>query len=60
MSETTLTVEEISRISLGYNWTPDMSFDDFFNANTRLSRGESFEIFETLNMRYIQHQYENK
>ena len=60
MNDTKLTVEELSKISLGYNWNQEMSSEDFWKENKKLSRQEAFQIYETINCRYIHYKYEMK
>ena len=60
MVDTKLTYDEIHKISLGFNWMPDMSFDDFSLLNKKLSRSESYDIYESINERYILYKYELK
>lgn len=60
MTETLLTSREIEKISLGYTWSPEMSFDDFSTANSNVSRADAFEIFEMIEHRYIHYKFEVK
>ena len=57
--ETNLTEKELNQIALGYNWMPDMSYEDFIRLNPELSYDKSYELFEDIDKRYIQYVYEN-
>lgn len=58
--ERKLTDQEITKLSLGYNWNQEMSYEDFIRSNKKLSREQAFEIYSMINDRYIFHQYENQ
>lgn len=55
-----LTAEEVDKIALGYNWGSEMSLEDFCAANKKLSRQESYEIYEYINTRYVNYKYEKR
>jgi hypothetical protein len=54
----TLTKADLVKISLGYNWTVEMSYEDFVKANKNLDPRDSIEIWDTINQRYITLKYE--
>lgn len=54
-----LTNEELGRISLGYKWNPDMSYDEFCKKNSNLDKDKSYEVYKFIEQRYIQLRYEN-
>ena len=51
---------EFKKISLGFDWNPDMSYKDFCSANPKLSKERSWEVFNLIDKRYIEKRYENK
>jgi hypothetical protein len=51
-----LTKQEISDLSLGYNWNSEMGIDDFVRANN-LEYEKAYSIYEMINERYIDHVY---
>ena len=53
-----ITKEQFSKISLGYNWNPEMSFDEFCKANKKICRQDGFDIYEKINERYIHFKFE--
>jgi hypothetical protein len=55
-----LTEKELSKISLGFNWTPNMSYEEFVEKNFRVNFTTEFEMYEKINERYIQYVYENR
>ena len=56
----TLTKEQLSDISLGFNWHPDMDFEQFAKLNRRINYSERFTIFTEIEQRYIEMKYENE
>ena len=57
--ETNLTKEELSEITLGWNWNKDMSYDEFLNANPDADSVESFDLFQRIELNYLTYVYEN-
>lgn len=61
MKNTNLTEQEITEISLGYNWNPNMDFEAFHKANNgTLSKEGAWDIFEKIDKRYCEYIYENQ
>lgn len=49
-----LTEELLRKVSLGYNWFPDMSYDQFVKKNKfHVSLEKSWEIWNMIEKRYI-------
>lgn len=53
-----LTVEDVSRISLGYIWEPEMSYEEFCEKNPNLDFRNAPEIWEKIELRYIDFKFE--
>lgn len=51
--EKQLTVIEISNIAMGYNWNPDMSYEEFVEKNNNIGPGNGQEIWDLIEERYI-------
>lgn len=52
-----LTEEEIRKVSLGWNWNPDMSLEEFISKND-LNYTEGIDIFNQIDKRYILEAYD--
>ena len=52
-----LTEEELRKIALGYNWNPDISYEDFVKNNSHLTENTSYNIWNMIEKRYIEHLY---
>lgn len=57
--ETNLTEQELSEITLGWNWNKDMSYEDFLKANPDVAPIESFDLFQRIELNYLTYIYEN-
>ena len=55
--EKQLTKEDITKVSLGYKWDPEMSYETFAKINVNLSRSEAFNVYDIINLRYINLRY---
>ena len=55
--EKTLTDKEIKDISLGFQWNPDMSYEQFVKENGNLSYNSGHEMYDLINERYIAAKY---
>ena len=57
--ETNLTKEELNEITLGWNWSKDMSYEDFLKENPDVNTVESFDLFQRIELNYLTYIYEN-
>ena len=57
--ETNLTKEELNEITFGWNWSKDMSYEDFLKANPDVDSMESFDLFQRIELNYLTYIYEN-
>ena len=57
--ETNLTEQELSEITLGWNWNRNMSYEDFLRENPEINSLESFDLFQRIELNYLTHIYEN-
>ena len=57
--ETNLTEQELSEITLGWNWNKDMSYEDFLKKNPDVAPIESFDLFQRIELNYLTYIYEN-
>lgn len=57
--ETNLTKEELNEITLGWNWSKDMSYEDFLKENPKVDSMESFDLFQRIELNYLTYIYEN-
>lgn len=55
-----LTKQELSKISLGFNWNPDMSYEEFMSKNKRVSYESGWDLYDKINDRYIKLKYQEK
>lgn len=57
--ETNLTEQELNEITLGWNWSKEMSYEDFLKANPDVNAVESFDLFQRIELNYLTYIYEN-
>lgn len=57
--ETNLTKEELNKITLGWNWSKDMGYEDFLKENLEVDSMESFDLFQRIELNYLTYIYEN-
>lgn len=55
-----LTKEQIESVSLGFQWNPDMDFEQFAKSNLRINQADKLEIFNEIEQRYMTLKYENE
>lgn len=55
-----LTTEELGKITMGFKWDPEMSFEDFCNANPKLTIDVGYDIYTTITDKYIQYVFEDR
>jgi hypothetical protein len=53
-----MTKEDLSRISIGYNWNPDMSFEKFCKQNKNIDISNVEEMWKKIELRYIDFKFE--
>lgn len=49
-----LTEQQLNEISLGYNWTPEMSYEQFIILNPELSHEHSWDLYVKIDKRYCE------
>jgi len=50
---TKLTEKQISEITYGYNWNPNITYEDFIKFNPHLSHERSWDLFNKIDENYI-------
>jgi hypothetical protein len=55
MNKKDLTKQEIDKMSLGFYWNPDMSYDEFMKRNKKADD----QAWDTIQLRYATYVYED-
>jgi len=60
MTEKKLTKKQIQEISLGYVWSPNMSYGEFVKNNPRIHHKKRWSVYNMIEDRYIKEKHEDK
>jgi len=52
-----LTKKELQEVSMGYRWSPNMSYERFKECNQHLKDEDSYGIYNLIDDRYIDYKY---
>lgn len=55
-----MTQEQLNNISLGFDWNPDMDFDQFAKSNPRIKVEDRWKIYDEIELRYANAKFENE